>query len=350
MCNGFFHKRELKPRGSKRVILYSMARKLLLILPAMCAVATLAVSQQRPASPASKGKEVEEADVVIRGGVDLVNVLASVRGKNNALIGNLEQSDFKVFEDGKEQPIRYFTRESNLPLTIGMLIDVSGSMEALIPVEQRAGGQFFEQVLRKDDLAFIISFGKDSELLQDATSSPRLLQRGLDDLRPNVRVGGIHPGPVPTQASQAGTVLYDAVFLAADERLRREAGRKVIVLITDGEDTGSRTSLQKAIEAAQKSDAIIYSIFYTAPGYGGNSGVLKRMSEETGGRMFDVGRRLNLDEIFKQIQDEMRTQYLVSYSPANSVKDGGYRKLELKMSNKDYKVQARKGYYAIEQE
>ena len=287
---------------------------------------------------------------MIRGGVDLVNVLATVRGKNGALIGNLEQSDFKIFEDGKEQEIRYFTRESNLPLTIGMLIDVSGSMESIIPVERRAGGQFFEQVLRKDDLAFIISFGKDSELLQDSTSSPRLLQRGLDDLKLNTRVGGIQPGPVPTAASQAGTVLYDAVFLAADERLRRETGRKVIILITDGDDTGSRVSLQKAIEAAQKSDAIIYSIFYSDPRYRSDQGVLKRMSEETGGRVFDVGRRMNLDDIFKQIQEEMRTQYSISYSPANSVKDGSYRKLEMKMSNKDYKVQARKGYYAIEQE
>lgn len=324
-----------------------MARKLLFVSLALLAVAGLAVSQQRPATKASVA---EAPDVVIRGGVDLVNILATVRGKNNALVANLQQSDFKVFEDGKEQEIRYFTRESNLPLTIGMLVDVSGSMDGLIPAEQRAGTKFFEQVLRKDDLAFIISFGKDSELLQDSTSSLRLLEKGLSQLRLNVPVGGIHPGPVPTAQNQAGTVLYDAVFLAADERLRREAGRKVIILITDGEDTGSRMSLQKCIEASQKSDAIIYSIFYTARGFGGNSGVLKRMSEETGGRVFDVNRRENLEEIFKQIQDEMRTQYSVSYSPTNSVKDGSYRKLELKMTNKEYKVQARKGYYAVDQE
>ncbi len=329
--------------------MYSMARKLVLVLLAMLAVAGLAISQQRPAAP--KPAPAEEADVVIRGGVNLVNVLATVRGKNGALLGNLQQSDFKVFEEGKEQEIRYFARESNLPLTIGMLIDVSGSMDGLIPAEQRAGSKFFEQVLRNDDLAFIISFGKDSELLQDSTNSLRLLERGLSELKLNVPVGGLHPGPVPTAANQAGTVLYDAVFLAADERLRREAGRKVIILITDGVDTGSRISRQKAIEAAQKADAIIYSIYYNpVMGYGGDEGTLKRMSEETGGRVFSVGRRVNLDEIFNQIQEEMRTQYSVSYSPTNPVKDGSYRKLELKMSNKDYKVQARKGYYAIEQE
>ncbi|MEO8098381.1 MAG: VWA domain-containing protein [Acidobacteriota bacterium] len=325
-----------------------MARKLLLVSLALLAVVTLAISQQRPSPP--KSSEPVEADGVIRGGVDLVNVLCTVRGKNGALMGNLQQSDFKVFEDGKEQEIKYFTRESNLPLTIGLLIDVSGSMESLIPVEKRAGAAFFDQVLQKNDLAFIISFGKNSELLQDSTNSARLLRRGLDDLKLNAAVGGIHPGPVPTMQNNAGTVLYDAVYLAADDRLRKEAGRKVIILITDGEDTGSKVSRQESIEAAQKADAIIYSIYYQDPRYGGNEGVLKRMSEETGGRVFQVDRRMNLDDIFKQIQEEMRSQYSVSYTPTNSVKDGGFRKLEFRMSNKDYRVQARKGYYAIEGE
>lgn len=322
-----------------------MARKLLLAFVAVFAVAAIAVSQQ-PA-PAAGGDD----EPIIRGGVDLVNVLATVRGKNGALVGGLQQSDFKVFEDGKEQEIRYFTRETDLPLTIGMLIDVSGSMEALIPVEQRAAGHFFEQVLRKQDLAFIISFGKDSELLQDLTASPRILQRGLDDLRPNVNIGGITNGPVPTAQNRAGTVLYDAVYLAADERLRKETGRKVIILITDGEDVGSRTSRQGAIEAAQKADAIIYGIYYSQRGYFGDQGTLKRMAEETGGRVFDLNdRRANMDEIFKQIQEEMRTQYSISYAPGNSKRDGSYRKLEIRPVNKDHKVQARKGYYAIQQE
>ena len=325
------HENRLKPPAGTGVILYSMARRILL---GLCILTTVALAQD---------------DVIIRGGVDLVNILATVRGKSGALIPDLKQTDFKVYEDGKEQEIKYFTKESNLPLTIGMLIDVSGSMDGLIPVEQRAGGQFFEQVLRKDDLAFLISFGKDSELLQDSTSSPRLLQRGLNELKLNTRVGGINRGPVPTAASTAGTVLYDAVYLAADERLKRETGRKVIILITDGEDTGSQISKQKAIEAAQKADAIIYGIYYSQSGYG-DKGTLTKMAEETGGRVFDAGRRGNLDEIFKQIQEEMRSQYSVSYSPTNTAKDGSYRKLEFKMSNKDYKVQARKGYYAIEQE
>lgn len=323
-----------------------MARKLTLALAVLLAAATLAISQQK--SPA-KAPEPEE-DTVIRGGVDIVNVLATVRSKNNALIGNLEKADFKIFEDGKEQEIRNFSRETDIPLTIGLLIDVSGSMESLIPAERRVAGQFFQKVIRPKDLAFIISFGKDSELLQDATDSQRLLQKGLDSLRPNVPVGGIHPGPVPTAQRMAGTVLYDAVFLAADERLRKEAGRKVIILITDGEDTGSQVSRDKAIEAAQKSDAIIFSIFYSPAMYGGgNKGVLNRMSEETGGRVYPADDR-NLDRAFKEIEDELRSQYSIDFSPKNGAKDGSYRKLDLRVANKDYKVQARKGYYAIEPE
>lgn len=329
-----------------------MARKFFITAGALLAVATLAIPQQRsgPTSPAKNAPVVEDdEDVVIKGGVELVNVLATVRGKNGALVGNLEKADFKVYEDGKEQEIRNFSRETDLPLTIGLLVDVSGSVANLIPEERRAGGQFFQTVLRPKDLAFIISFGRDAELLQDATGSARLLQRGLDELRPSTGAGQGRPGPVPTAQNMAGTVLYDAVYLAANERLRREAGRKVIILITDGEDTGSQISRDKAIEAAQKSDAIIYGIYVNDFRYGGNEGVLKRMAEETGGRVFNADKG-NLTKVFHDIEQEMRTQYSIDFAPKNANKDGSYRKLDIRASNKDYKVQARKGYYAIEPE
>ena len=294
-------------------------------------------------------------DNTIKVDVDLVNVLCTVHGKNNALIGGLEKGDFHLFEDAKEQEIKYFTRETDLPLTIGLLVDVSGSQERLIDTEHRAASAFFRSVLRPKDLAFIISFGKDSELLQDSTSSPALLEDGLKQLRLNVPVGGLHPGPVPTQQNQAGTVLWDAVYLAANERLKSEAGRKVIVVITDGVDTGSRMTREQAIREAQLADTVVYSIDYSDPaayggGFvfgGGGEGDLKKMSDETGGRVFKVDRKNSLDDIFKQIQEEMRSQYAIAYSPTNPKKDGSYRKLDFKMSNKDYKVQARKGYYAV---
>jgi len=296
-------------------------------------------------------------DNTIKVDVNLVNVLCTVHGKNNALVGGLEKGDFHLLEDGKEQEIKYFTRETDLPLTIGLLVDVSGSQERLIDTEHRAASAFFRSVLRPKDLAFLISFGKDSELLQDSTSSPKLLEDGLKELRLNAGVGGLQPGPVPTAQNQAGTVLWDAIYLAANERLRNEAGRKVIVVITDGVDEGSRKTRDQAIREAQLADAVVYSIDYSDPGAyggggfvfggGGGEGELKKISDETGGRMFKVDRKNSLDDIFKEIQEEMRSQYALAYTPTNPQKDGTYRKLDFKMSNKDYKVQARKGYYAV---
>jgi VWFA-related protein len=305
---------------------------------------------------------VAQDDQPIKVEVNLVNVLASVRSKSGALVSNLTKDDFKIYEDGKEQQIKNFERETDLPLTIGLLVDTSGSQERLIDVEQRAASEFFSKVLRQKDLAFLIQFGAEAELLQDSTNSPKLLQRALLQLHLSVPVGGVHPGPVPTMQNQAGTILYDAVYLAANEKLRQEVGRKAIVLITDGVDTGSKTSRDKAIEAAQKADAIIYSIYYVdraAYGFGGfgfgggGEAELRRMSNETGGQVFHVDRSHSLDDIFEEIQDEMRSQYAIAYQPPDPKRDGAYHKIDIKLTKKeyrDYKVQARKGYYAIEPE
>jgi VWFA-related protein len=301
-------------------------------------------------------------DTTIKVDVDLVNVLCSVRNKGNGLVGNLEKSDFHLFEDGKEMEIKYFTRETDLPLTIGMLVDTSKSQENLIEPESRAAYEFFKVVLRKKDMAFLMQFGAEAELLQDDTNSAKLLQDGLRQLRLSVPVGGFHPGPVPTAQNQAGTILFDAVYLAANEKLKGEVGRKVMVIITDGDDTGSKTPRDRATEAAQKADSIIYFIDYEDPRYhGGGFGTftigrntgnadMSRMSSETGGRVFRVDRKNTLDDIFKELQDEMRSQYSIGYTSPHSQKDGSYHKIEIKTSNKDYKVQARKGYYAIPQE
>jgi VWFA-related protein len=288
--------------------------------------------------------------------VDVVNILASVRDKRGALIPSLQKEDFTILEDGKAQPIKYFTKETDLPLTIGLLVDVSGSQTNLIDIERSAAAQFFRDVLRKKDLAFLIMFGEETELLQDYTGSARLLTEGLGQLRPSSGVSGIHPGPVPTMGGPRGTVLYDALYLAADEKLKGEVGRKVIVVITDGVDQGSRLTRNQAIEAAQKSDAVIYSIDYSDPrayfGFGGGGGEaeLRKMSDETGGRVYKVDRKHTLEDVFKELQDEMRSQYSIGFTPTNEVKDGGYRHLEVRLGNKDFKAQARKGYYAIKPE
>jgi len=295
----------------------------------------------------------QETDTVLKVDVNIVNVLFSVRDKKGALVGNLDKGDFNIFEDGKQQTIKYFTKETDLPLTLGLLVDVSGSQRNLIGVEKDAASEFFSKVLRQKDMAFLISFGSEAELLQDSTNSVRMLKAGLDNLRENSAVGGFNPGPVPTIGKQRGTILYDAVYLAANEKLKSEVGRKAIVLITDGVDMGSRQTLRDAIDAAHKADAIIYSIQYMDPsaygyggfGFGGGDGDLKKMSEETGGRLFRVDRKHTLDEVFRDIQEEMRTQYAIGYVPPED-RTPGFHKLEIKTTKKDLKVQARKGYFS----
>lgn len=289
-----------------------------------------------------------QEDTIIRVDVEVVNVTFSVRNKQNALIPTLTKDDISVFEDSKQQTPKSFVRETDLPLTIGMLVDTSRSQESLIPEEKRAAAQFFEKVLRQKDVAYLISFGAEAELLQDSTNSIRLLKRGLDGLRLSTSVGGLHPGPVPT-SRQKGTILYDAVYMACDEKMKREVGRKAVIVISDGVDVGSTYKLRDAIEIAHKSDVMIYSIYFADPRYSygfGGDGDLRKMSEETGGRLFHVSRGNTLNEIFTQIQEEMRSQYAVSYSPTNDKRDGGFRKLELRPRDKTLKIQARKGYYA----
>jgi VWFA-related protein len=315
----------------------------------------LAMLPVPPVLPQQKPAEEMPPSITVE--VSLVNILASVHDKHGGLIGNLTKDDFTVLEDGKPQTIKYFTRETDLPLTIGLLIDVSASQRNLLDIEKRAAHQFFAQVLRKKDEAFLISFGEDSELLQDYTNSPKLLQAGLSQLQINSGTSGIGPGPVPTISQPRGTVLYDAVYLAANEKLRAEVGRKVIVLITDGIDEGSKLKIEEAIEAAQKSDVVIYSIDYADPSaygmfsFGGVSDfALQRMSGETGGRVFKVDRKHSLDDAFKELQDEMRSQYAIAYTSSNPEQDGRFRRLIVKVGDKNLKVQVRKGYYAIKPE
>jgi len=303
----------------------------------------------------------QEPAVTIKVEVEVVNILCSVRDRRGGLLGNLTRDDFLVSEEGRPQQIKYFTRQTDLPLTLGLLVDVSRSQERLIRIEREAAAQFFSSVLRPKDLAFLISFGSDAELMQDLTGSPRLLRAALDDLRVRSDAGGLHPGPVPTMSQPRGTVLYDAVYLASNEKLRSEVGRKALVLITDGVDQGSRMRLEQATEAAQRADAIIYSIYYVDPqaywgrgrGYGfgaPSNAALKRMSEETGGRLFEVSKKKPLPAIFEELQQEMRSQYALGYTPDNPARDGGFRRLEVRTRQKDLKVQARKGYYATRSE
>ncbi len=296
----------------------------------------------------------------IRVNVELVNILFTVRAKKGgALIANLEKSDFSIYEDGKQQTIQRFSRETDLPLTLGLLIDISASQERLIDIERDAASAFFSSVIRPKDEAFLISFGKDTELLQDYTSSPKLLTAALQGLRgdgqtPMMGPVPVNTGPIPQMGTPKGTLLFDAVYLASNEKLKSEVGRKAMILITDGDDQGSTYKLRDAIEAAQRSDAIVYSIYYVDRGFyasagmlgGGGQSDLRKMSEETGGHVFTVSSKHPLNEIFREIQDELRNQYSIGYESINSRRDNSFRHIEIKVDKPEDRVQARSGYYA----
>jgi VWFA-related protein len=306
-------------------------------------MAVLAISAL-PQQP--KATQVDETPT-LKLDVELVNILFSVRDKTGGLVPNLTKENFTLTEDGKPQEIKFFTRETDLPLTLGLLVDVSRSQENLIATERHAASQFFGSVLRSKDMAFLISFGSDAELLQDYTNSVRLLNAGLDKLRVNSQPVGFHPGPVPTMSNPRGTILYDAIYLATTEQLRNQVGRKALIVISDGMDYGSRTKLEEAVASAHRADAIVYSIYFSDPRfYPGSDSALKRISNDTGGRVFRVSRKNTLDSIFKEIQDEMRSQYALGYTSSNPNKDGSFRKIEIRSDDKDLKVQARKGYFA----
>ena len=284
---------------------------------------------------------------------EVVNVYAVVEDKKKHLISDLKKEDFELEEDGRPQEIRYFSRETDTPLTIGIMVDTSPSQGRVLGTEQEEAKTFLHQVMRPKDLAFVLHFDVDVELLQDFTADQRLLAHAIDETVINGGGRGVLPAPVPTGDSGGATHLYDAVYLASNELLRNEVGRKVLILLTDGEDQGSKVKLETALEAAQKSDVINYSVdivdrpFYWGHGMGfGGDSVLRKLSDDTGGRVIDVNRAKDASAAFQQIANELRTQYLLGYTPTNTRHDGSFRKIRVQVHNGDYKVQARRGYYA----
>jgi VWFA-related protein len=310
-----------------------------------------------PASTAPAAQEpLGDPKQTLKVNVNLVDVYFSVRDKNGFVQG-LTKDDCQIAEDKTAQTIKNLTQEKNLPLTIGILLDTSGSQERVLPMEQESGARFLTEVLKPKDEAFLISFDVNVDLLSDYTNSPRELTRAINKASINTAsssagIPGIGGGPLPT-GNPRGTLLFDAVYLASHDKLMNQAGRKILVLLTDGGDQGSQETLKTATEAAQKANTIIYVILLADPryssGYGpfSGAGAMRSLAADTGGRVINVG--LNgrkLEDAFDQIQDELRTQYLLSYTPVNREADGKYRKLELNCG-KGMDVQARKGYYAI---
>jgi VWFA-related protein len=335
--------------------------------------------------------------------VKVVNVLATVRDKHGQIVNNLTKDDFKLAQDGQPQSIRYFNKETDLPLSLGLLVDTSMSQRRVLDQERTASYSFLNNLMRPDDKdkAFVIHFDWDIELLQDLTSSRPKLEAALDKLdNPRFAPGygggsgsGSGGGGYPGGGSGGGggrhggggTTLYDAVFLASDDVTRKLQGRKALIILSDGVDTGSKVSLDRAIETAQRANTLVYSILYADPeayghqgypgggmgghhgGWGGGGGmgrgpggggypqqsshpdgkkVLERIARETGGRFFEVSKKQPIDQIYTQIEQELRNQYSLGYSPDKAVAGSGYHKITLTTTNKDLLVQTREGYYA----
>jgi len=316
----------------------------LLLMRALAFAAALALAI--PALP--ERQEPKAQTPTIKTEVDLVNLFATVRDKNKRVVTDLKQDDFKVFEDGHEEKISFFAKEMQLPITLGLLLDTSGSEQFMLGAIQDAGGRFMHRVLKKGDEAMVISFSTDVDLLADFTDDRSILDRAIQKARISTPGGGYiagNPGPVPS-GNMVGTALYDAIYLACADKLNGEAGRKAIIIVTDAQDEGSHTKLEEAIEAAQRTDTVIHILLVYDPRYGGNSGVAHKLTDETGGRMIVVHGEKHLEEAFDQISEELRSQYTLGYYPSNTTRDGKFRKLHVETGNHEYKVLARKGYYA----
>jgi VWFA-related protein len=334
--------------------------------------------QQQSAQPPS-AQQPQPPKIAVESKV--VTVFASVRDKHGQIVSNLTKDDFAVDEDGRPETISYFARENDLPLNVGLLVDTSMSQKHVLGDERTASSTFVDHIMReeKKDQAFLLHFDREVELLQDLTTSRKKLESALDLLQmPQQEDASDNDG----RRRGGGTLLYDAVFLASDELMKKQQGRKAVIVLSDGVDRGSKETLQSSIEAAQRANTIVYSILFKdeqsygdhggghshggwgmgVPGGGGPGGqrrypqqreerpdgkkILDRMSKETGGRLFEVSKKQPVDQIYAQIEQELRNQYILGYVPDKSESSGDYHKIHLTTKQKDLVVQARDGYYA----
>jgi VWFA-related protein len=344
-------------------------------------------AQQPPQSQGQAQPELkrpQEGQPTITVEVKTVSVLATVRDKHGKIISNLAKDDFQLDEDGRPQTINYFAHESDLPLRLGLLVDTSLSQRRVLDQERSASYSFLDKLLRQDkDLAFVIHFDREVELLQDFTPSRPQLQAALQKLSTpqfdgsggsTSGGGGGGGGGRGRGAHGGGTLLYDAIFLASDELMSKQQGRKALIILSDGVDHGSRETLAEAIATAQRSDTIVYSILFAdeeensraggfgmggrGGGMGGGRGryppreerpdgkkILEQISTQTGGRLFKASKKETLDKIYAEIDEDLRNQYSLAYTPDKG-NTTGYHKIHLTVAKqKDLTIQARDGYY-----
>jgi len=279
--------------------------------------------------------------------VNLVRLYVTVRDKHNAILTNLQKEDFKVYEDGVEQKIAFFSKDMTDPITLAMMVDTSGSQQNLLDAEKATAGRFLKDILKKDDLGAVFSFDTTVNMLADFTDDQSVLQSAIDKAQINAPVAlGPTSGDIP------GTVLYDAIDQICSGKLPEETGRKALIILTDAQDEGSQDTLHTAIYATQESNAVIHVLLIAKPSgyfmsgqmYNGGM-VAHEMAEQTGGRVISIRNDDDLDKAFDQISEELRSQYIVAYYPSNTAADGKYRKVKVTASQ-GMKVLTREGYYA----
>ncbi len=339
-----------------------------------CGLAALAIALLL-SSASLRSQQQPQLQAPISVEVKVVNVLATVRDKHGAIVPNLGKDDFALEEDGRPQMITYFARETDLPLSLGLLVDTSESQRRVLDQERSASHSFIDDMLREDkDKAFVIHFDREVELLQDLTSSRQKLESALDLVgAPQLVRDSGGGGGSRQHYSGGGTLLYDAIYLASDEVIKKQQGRKALIVLSDGVDEGSKETLVDAIRTAQRADTIVYSILFAdvqqfqnpfggfgGPGMGRHGGghqfpqhdqrpdgkkILERISKETGGRLFEVSKKQPIDQIYAAIAEELRNQYSLGYSPGADAASG-YRKIHLTVKQKDMTVQTRDGYYS----
>jgi Ca-activated chloride channel homolog len=300
-----------------------------------------------------KPPEKVDEEQTIKLDTQLVNVLFSVQDKQNRYINDIRQEEIEILENGQTQQIFTFKREFDLPLTLALLVDVSGSEQYTLPLLKDAGGRFIDSVIRKGkDTAGVIKFEGEATVMVGLTSNPLRVRKALEDIAfiaapPQSVYGGATP-PINSTSRQGGTSIYDSIVATSADLLAKEPGRKTIIILTDGEDTTSRLKIGDAIDEALRAEVVIYAIGIGDPGFGGvNQGVLKKICEATGGRATFPKKPEDLDKAFTELEQDLRQQYLLAYEPKVGTNDGTFRKIEIRVPNrKDMKVRHRRGYYA----
>jgi Ca-activated chloride channel family protein len=313
-----------------------------------------AQQKQDPQKPPKKDEELQTLKI----GTQLVNILFSVQDKQNRYLNELTQEDIVIPENGQPQEVFAFKKEFDLPLTMAILVDVSGSEQYTLPLLKEAGGRFVDSVIRfGKDTAAVLKFEGETTVMQDLSSNPARIRRGLEQIEfvappPSGGFGGTTP-PINGGSRQGGTSMYDAIVATSADMLARQPGRKTIILITDGEDTTSRMKIGDAIDEALKAEVVIYAIGIGDHGrFRVDEGTLRKICEATGGRAIIPKSNRDMEDAFAQLERDLRQQYLLAYEPKNDTPDGSFRKLEIKLKNKtdkemkELKVRHRKGYYA----